>query len=71
MPKTVIIGAGAAGCFCAIEVKRRRPDIDVTVYEAGAKPLAKLAVTGGGRCNLTNRLRAFPALRKHIRAESR
>lgn len=54
MPKTVIIGAGAAGCFCAIEVKRRRPDIDVTVYEAGAKPLAKVAVTGGGRCNLTN-----------------
>lgn len=52
--KVSIIGAGAAGCFCAIEVKRRRPDIDVTVYEAGAKPLAKVAVTGGGRCNLTN-----------------
>lgn len=54
MPKTIIIGAGAAGCFCAIELKRRRPDMDVTIYEAGAKPLAKVAVTGGGRCNLTN-----------------
>ena len=52
--KVSIIGAGAAGCFCAIELKRRRPDIDVTVYEAGPKPLAKVAVTGGGRCNLTN-----------------
>lgn len=49
-----IIGAGAAGCFCAIELKRRRPDIDVTVLETGAKPLAKVAMTGGGRCNLTN-----------------
>lgn len=48
------MGAGAAGCFCAIEVKRRMPDAQVTVYEAGSKPLAKVALTGGGRCNLTN-----------------
>ncbi|MDO5320936.1 MAG: aminoacetone oxidase family FAD-binding enzyme [Bacteroidia bacterium] len=54
MLKTVVIGAGAAGCFCAIELKRRRPDMEVTVYESGPKPLAKVAVTGGGRCNLTN-----------------
>ncbi len=54
-PKNIaIIGAGAAGCFCAIEIKRRRPDLRVTVYEAGRKALAKVAVTGGGRCNLTN-----------------
>ncbi|MBQ0077084.1 MAG: FAD-dependent oxidoreductase [Bacteroidales bacterium] len=49
-----IIGAGAAGCFCAIELKRRLPATRVTVYEAGRKALAKVAVTGGGRCNLTN-----------------
>lgn len=49
-----IIGAGAAGCFCAIEIKRRNPGMGVTVFESGAKPLAKLAVTGGGRCNFTN-----------------
>ena len=30
------------------------PDAEVTVYEAGPKALAKVAVTGGGRCNLTN-----------------
>lgn len=30
------------------------PDAQVTVYEAGTKPLAKVALTGGGRCNLTN-----------------
>ena len=49
-----IIGAGAAGCFCAIEAKRRMPAAEVTVYEAGPKALAKVAVTGGGRCNLSN-----------------
>lgn len=49
-----IIGAGAAGCFCAINLKRICPKIHVSIYEAGRKPLAKVAVTGGGRCNLTN-----------------
>lgn len=49
-----IIGAGAAGCFCAIELKRRCPECDITIYEQKSKPLAKVAITGGGRCNLTN-----------------
>lgn len=50
----VIIGAGAAGCFAAIETKRRNPDARVIVCEGGTRPLAKVAITGGGRCNLTN-----------------
>lgn len=49
-----IIGAGAAGCFAAIEIQRQRPDAVVTVYESASRPLAKVAITGGGRCNLTN-----------------
>lgn len=49
-----IIGAGAAGCFAAISLKRFNPDAEVTVYEGGNRPLAKVAITGGGRCNLTN-----------------
>lgn len=49
-----IIGAGAAGCFCAAEIKRRLPSSEVYVFESGSRPLAKVAVTGGGRCNLTN-----------------
>lgn len=52
--RIVIIGAGAAGCFAAIEIKRRCPKTEVTVLEKGTKPLAKVAITGGGRCNLTN-----------------
>lgn len=50
----VIIGAGAAGCFAAIEVKRRNPGAHVIVVEAASRALAKVAITGGGRCNLTN-----------------
>lgn len=53
--KTIaIVGAGAAGCLAAIEAKRRMPGSDVRILEAGAAPMAKLALTGGGRCNLTN-----------------
>lgn len=50
----VIIGAGAAGCFAGIEIKRLMPEAKVTILEKGTKPLAKVAITGGGRCNLTN-----------------
>ncbi|MCQ2177743.1 MAG: aminoacetone oxidase family FAD-binding enzyme [Bacteroidales bacterium] len=49
-----IIGAGAAGCFCAAELSRRLPRAQITVYEAGTRPLAKVSITGGGRCNFTN-----------------
>lgn len=49
-----IIGAGAAGCFTAIEAARRMPQADICVYESLNRPLAKVAITGGGRCNLTN-----------------
>lgn len=57
-----IIGAGAAGCFAAINIKRRLPSAQVTIYEGGTRPLAKLAVTGGGRCNLTNSFAAVTSL---------
>lgn len=54
MKPIAVIGAGAAGCFCAIELKRRKPELQVIVLENGPKALAKVAVTGGGRCNFTN-----------------
>lgn len=49
-----IIGAGAAGCFCAINLKRMMPKAEIHIFESKGKALAKVAVTGGGRCNLTN-----------------
>ena len=60
--KIAIIGAGAAGCFCAVELKRRIPSASVEVFEAGAKALAKVAITGGGRCNLTNSFEGISSL---------
>jgi len=62
--KVAIIGAGAAGCFCAIELKRTLPDAVVEIFEAGKRPLAKVAVTGGGRCNLTNSFENINDLRE-------
>ena len=59
-----VIGAGAAGCFCAIALRRLLPDCAVTVYEAGPRPLRKVAVTGGGRCNLTNSFEGITRLQE-------
>ncbi|MBP5514738.1 MAG: aminoacetone oxidase family FAD-binding enzyme [Bacteroidaceae bacterium] len=52
--KVAIIGAGAAGCFCAANLSRMLPQCDITIFERARRPMAKLAITGGGRCNLTN-----------------
>ncbi|MBQ7572534.1 MAG: aminoacetone oxidase family FAD-binding enzyme [Bacteroidaceae bacterium] len=61
--KIAIIGAGAAGCFCAVNLKRMHPAADVSVIERSSRPLAKVAITGGGRCNLTNSFRDVGDLR--------
>jgi hypothetical protein len=62
MPSVAIIGAGAAGCFCAAELRRRAPELSVTLFEAASKPLAKVSITGGGRCNLTNSFEGIRSL---------
>jgi predicted flavoprotein YhiN len=50
-----VVGAGAAGMALAVFLKRRRPNWRVVALD-GARALgAKILVTGGGRCNLTNR----------------
>ena len=49
-----VVGGGAAGFFAAIAAKQTNPKARVTIFERGQKVLAKVLVTGGGRCNLTN-----------------
>lgn len=49
-----IVGGGAAGFFAAITAKRQNPNAMVTIFEKLSKVLAKVEITGGGRCNLTN-----------------
>ncbi len=50
----LVIGAGPAGIFAAIEMARANPGCVVRVLERGHEPLAKVRVSGGGRCNLTH-----------------
>jgi predicted Rossmann fold flavoprotein len=57
MKKTIrvgIIGGGAAGYFSAISAKAHFPNSEVTIFEKSAKVLAKVKISGGGRCNVTN-----------------
>lgn len=64
MKKVAVIGAGAAGCFCAANLRKMAPELSVTVFEAGSKPMAKLAITGGGRCNITNSFEGIKSLKE-------
>ncbi len=52
--EVAIIGGGAAGYFSALSVKENHPDADVTIFEKTRHPLAKVRISGGGRCNVTN-----------------
>ena len=58
--RTAIIGGGAAGFFLAINLKEMMPTMEVTIFEKSKKVLAKVEVSGGGRCNCTN---SFEAVR--------
>ena len=49
----IIIGAGAAGLFCAIEAGKRGRK--VLVIEHNAQVGRKILISGGGRCNFTNK----------------
>ncbi|SHI37269.1 NAD(P)/FAD-dependent oxidoreductase [Algibacter luteus] len=50
----VIIGGGAAGFFAAINISEQKPNLKVTLLERGKEGLAKVKVSGGGRCNVTH-----------------
>lgn len=52
--KIAIIGGGASGFFLAIHVKQAAPSSQVVILEKSSRPLIKVGLSGGGRCNLTN-----------------
>ena len=52
--EVIVIGGGAAGFFGAIACAEANPNVRVTLIEAGRKPLAKVRISGGGRCNVTH-----------------
>ncbi|MNJ86086.1 Ferredoxin--NADP reductase [compost metagenome] len=61
----LIIGAGAAGCFSAIKASENFRHAKIAILERSSKPLAKVKISGGGRCNVTNVISDPEELSKH------
>ena len=49
---TIVLGAGAAGLFCAAQIARHSHR--VALIEHTDEPGRKILISGGGRCNFTN-----------------
>ena len=52
--KVAVIGGGAAGFFAALSAKKHSPKSEVVIFEKSNKLLAKVKISGGGRCNVTH-----------------
>lgn len=55
-----IVGGGAAGLATAIFAARAVPELRIAILDGAKKLGAKILVSGGGRCNVTN-VRVTPA----------
>ena len=49
-----VAGGGAAGFFAALRAKSASPESRVVILEKSREFLAKVAISGGGRCNVTH-----------------
>jgi predicted Rossmann fold flavoprotein len=54
MSTSIVIGGGAAGFFGAIACAEGAPGRRVILIEKSSKLLAKVRISGGGRCNVTH-----------------
>jgi predicted Rossmann fold flavoprotein len=64
-----IVGAGAAGLATAIFARRRGVAEPIALFEGARKPGAKILVSGGARCNVTNAVvseRDFSGSPRHL-----
>ncbi|HVU16851.1 MAG TPA: NAD(P)/FAD-dependent oxidoreductase [Candidatus Didemnitutus sp.] len=52
--KISIVGGGAAGFFAALAAAEADSSAEIVIFEATAHPLAKVRISGGGRCNVTH-----------------
>ncbi len=60
----IVIGAGAAGLFCAAQAGQR--GLKVLLVDHAEKVAEKIRISGGGRCNFTNRDLDPAAPHKHF-----
>ena len=54
MTSIIVVGGGAAGFFAALSAKEHHPGARVLLLEKGTRPLDKVRISGGGRCNVTH-----------------
>jgi predicted Rossmann fold flavoprotein len=52
--RILVAGGGAAGFFAALASAEQNPAARIMICEATAHPLAKVRISGGGRCNVTH-----------------
>ncbi|MCE3235074.1 MAG: flavoprotein family [Vampirovibrio sp.] len=52
--RIAVVGGGAAGFFAALNTAEKNRNARITIFEAAHKPLQKVFISGGGRCNLTH-----------------
>jgi len=52
--RVAVVGGGAAGFFGAIAAAEQNPAAEVVVFETTDRPLDKVRISGGGRCNVTH-----------------
>jgi predicted Rossmann fold flavoprotein len=64
----VIVGAGAAGLFCAGIAGQL--GLSVLLIDHSTKVAEKIRISGGGRCNFTNRLIDASAPHKHFLSDN-
>lgn len=54
--RVCIVGGGATGVMCAIQIKKKNPNINVTILEQNDRILKKVLKTGNGKCNICNNI---------------
>lgn len=50
----IVVGGGASGFFTAINLAENNPELRIAILERGKDVLAKVKISGGGRCNVTH-----------------
>jgi predicted Rossmann fold flavoprotein len=73
-PTVAIVGGGAAGYFAAIHCAENLPNARVVLLEGTQRPLTKVRISGGGRCNVTHHcfdpaelVKAYPRGHRELR----
>lgn len=61
----IVIGGGAAGFFGAIHLAEIHKETRILILEKSTKLLAKVKVSGGGRCNVTHQCTSPAELSQH------